>query len=44
VQTNGGHLDFVSQKNKGSTFIFTFGMNEAKGQQSRKGAAGHKAQ
>ena len=29
VQANGGHIDFVSEHGKGTTFVFTFDTNEA---------------
>ena len=29
VQANGGHIDFISEEGKGSTFVFTFDINEA---------------
>ena len=29
VQANGGHIDFVSEHGKGTTFVFTFDINEA---------------
>ncbi len=28
IQANGGHIDFISFPDKGSTFVFTFDLNE----------------
>ena len=40
MHTNHGHIDFVSQQNKGSTFIFTFAIHEVQPQEGMKGAGG----